>query len=453
MSRTCLESGGSHLFAAAFCLLAAGVLTACSLNDFGRTPCSDNAECVSAFEGSFVCNDGFCMETSQVPCTTNTECRELVGDGLPEGSASICTNDNCVEIQVSQISCTENGDADCRTLGPGFVCGDPDTVGEQRCAAAIPFQLARDCGVGAQTVSDDSSPPGPRPSVDDFTTTTAGLGNSSNQVLACLGRSAPGDDGFFAVDIEQGQKWHFHLRTAGDPDADPAIYIFQAQGDTCDTRECPAGFGLDACGRGVDEHLSFVAPNTATYFVAIDSSVAGEAEYNLEIYQPDCGADGTEHSEACDGDEPPQGATAGSVCGDDCRWALPAGASSEIERPGANDDPFAANVLTLDAEPAVVSGNVRAGCELDYYLFNVSESVSLVASLTDNGGECRTPTLEFNLLDGNSLSVLQNDSTTGGQCPRIERNLDAGPYYLQLTSQGLSAEFPYVLNVAVTPTE
>jgi hypothetical protein len=56
--------------------------------------------------------------------------------------------------------------------------------------------------------------------------------DDSWQVANCAEGLAPGNDGFFAVDMEQGQKFHFHVNAI---DAiDPVLYVV----DSCDERVC-----------------------------------------------------------------------------------------------------------------------------------------------------------------------------------------------------------------------
>src|SRR5688500_9162741 len=85
----------------------------------------------------------------------------------------------------------------------------------------------------------DDEVPTLEPSPDPRLATTADLAdNFRNDVAACTGRTAPGNDGFFRIDMRAGEKWHFHLKLI-DSEANPAVYILR----NCDERACSATTG------------------------------------------------------------------------------------------------------------------------------------------------------------------------------------------------------------------
>ena len=147
--------------------------------------------------------------------------------------------------------------------------------------------------------------------LSDVTVDLSTLDDDISDIGFCTGADAPGNDGFFGVEMAAGDKWHFHLRTTSGGGLNPAIYVLDS---TCDSRRCMAGDAIDICGVGRDEHLSFVAPQDGTYFVGIDSRISGSASYQLVAVQPVCGDGVVEHSETCDDRNTDDGDGCDSLC-------------------------------------------------------------------------------------------------------------------------------------------
>ena len=89
--------------------------------------------------------------------------------------------------------------------------------------------------------------------------------NNNGSLPSCLGgQAAPGVDFFFRVDMKAGQKWHFHVATAGmTATSDPAVYVLESAFDP--NQSCGTLSGINACPVAFPEHFSFRAPFDQTY--------------------------------------------------------------------------------------------------------------------------------------------------------------------------------------------
>lgn len=275
--------------------------------------------------------------------------------------------------------------------------------------------------------------------------TTALADDHSN--LSCTGRPSPGPDGFFAIDMEAGERWHVHVRrrSAG---ADPVLFVLR---QICDERNCDRPNGLDACRTDSDEHLSLLATAAGRYFVGIDSSNTDGFVGSVEVFRPVCGDGRQEHGESC---EP--GVDPSLACNDQCRVVL-APSASEHE---VNDDAFMANELDLTgATTTTVGGRIGALCELDVYAVDVPTGASLRASLwTAGGSDCPagTPAAALQLLGADGIVVLGEGTARGASvCPVIDdtdgfaRSLAGGRYHLRVyaLNDEIARPFDYTLRV------
>ena len=276
-----------------------------------------------------------------------------------------------------------------------------------------------------------------------FSIDTSVLKDDFNQ-LSCTNAAVPGNDGFLAIDMMAGERWHFHVKAPVGSDWNPALYILPS----CDDRGCLAG--IDECGPGQDEHLSFVAENTARYIIGVDARSVGGTAAQLIAIRPSCGNGGDlEHSEPCDH---------GVNCDASCRVLLP-GDGSEVE---PNDDYLGANVMN---QPALVgTTTVRATlggrCDIDVYTFAVPKGGSVTASVVaPGGGACAgdaTP-LKVSLLEGNATNPMLPPKSLGAPvegapCPTLTKSaLAGGNYYLVVApkSQAGAAEIKYELRLEV----
>lgn len=295
------------------------------------------------------------------------------------------------------------------------------------------FALAETCSGDVPMVSAN---------LDDVPIDLSGLRDDISDIGFCTGADAPGQDGFFAVEMSAGEKWHFHLRTNSEDGHNPAIYVL----DSCDSRRCMAGNAIDVCGEGRDEHLSFVAPSDGTYFVGIDSRVVGPATYQLVALQPECGDGAVEHSETCDDSNLDDG----DGCDSACRHELPH-PSSGLEEEEPNDDPTGANVLT--AGTIRPTGRLGGRCDSDMYVLDVAEGTTLDVAVRGAGAVACTdaaPLITLELLAANATSLVTSGTIPGGEfCPSFSLSgLAAGTYYLRLSADENERPFDYTLDVA-----
>lgn len=289
-----------------------------------------------------------------------------------------------------------------------------------------------------------------------FAVDTQGAGDMSRDVAGCTGRIQNGPDLFLAIDAEQGDRWHFHVRV--DPamgGADPAIYVLRG----CDVRACDDGDGLDVCGAGSDEHFTFVPDMSASYVVAFDSSDPGGFAGNVEAYRTVCGDRVQEHSESCDDGNTDDG----DGCDGACRTELSGASPLEVE---ANDDIHSANVLALSpGSTARVRGEIDSLCEVDFFALEVPEGGSVRAALEpEGGGECPAvaegTTLELLELTGVGQARVRATGAppSGSLCAAIgadvtlAQDLPAGTYYLRVAKvQERPDEFRYQVAVTLDP--
>lgn len=273
--------------------------------------------------------------------------------------------------------------------------------------------------------------------LEDVPIDLTGLRDDISDIGFCSGADAPGNDGFFGVAMEAGEKWHFHLSTASSSGLNPAIYILDS---SCDSRRCMAGDAIDLCGAGRDEHLSFVAPRAGTYFVGIDSRLTGGATYQLVALRPTCGNLEIEHSETCDDGNTDDG----DGCDSLCRVELSDG-MAELE---PNDDPTGANHLIGGV--GAVSGVLGGQCDQDLFVVELEEGASLNVAMRGPGGlACgsTTPLFELALLAANGTTRIAEGTFADGEfCPVLDTSgLREGTYYVSATTSESERPFNYTL--------
>ena len=298
-----------------------------------------------------------------------------------------------------------------------------------------PFQLAETCGTGAPMIG--------AAGLHNVAVDLSPLADDVRGVEACTGDATPGADGFFGVEMEAGDKWHFHVRSS--EGFDPAIYILDS---ACDARRCGPGDAIDICRDGRDEHLSFVAPSAGTFYVGVDSRLSVDATYQLVAVRPTCGDGNLEHSETCDDSNTDDG----DGCDSACRVELTAGSNEEQE---PNDDFTGANVLDLDGGSLSLTGRLAGPCDTDLYLVELTDPMDLrVEMLTTAGRECSpdsTPPFSLTLLNDSATSELGAGaaSATNG-CPILEEaDLAAGIYLVSVRSNPEINVMDYSLDVSL----
>lgn len=266
------------------------------------------------------------------------------------------------------------------------------------------------------------------------TSTIALTDTFNSDISACTGSPEPGADGFFKVAMEQGDKWHFHLRVQDQLTANPALYVLRS----CDERACSSETSLDECGTGRDEHLSYVATSTGTFLVGVDSRAAGGFDYEIEVVRTECGDNLPQHSETCDdGNE-----DAGDGCSPDCRAEIADG-DREVE---PNDEVTNANVAGVAPGGTVeVRGQLGGRCDFDMWAVDVPAGGSVLATMLDgNGNACGPESIAYRLelYDRNGHRVEgAGTPREPNTCPSIDAtdtfsvDLDGPRTFLRVTTQ------------------
>lgn len=283
---------------------------------------------------------------------------------------------------------------------------------------------------------------------------TSVLTDRVRDLASCTEFEAKGNDGFFAVDMQLGQKWHFHASIVGEQ-ANPAIYVLRS----CDERTCQVGDAIDDCSDGSDEHLSFTAPATARYFIGIDSRESGGEVYDVLALAPVCGDGVLDHSETCDdGNVVPS-----DGCDELCRFELspasPTMLTFELE---PNDDFSSANLALPEAagSQVKVAGRLGGRCDFDMYAVNVLEGGSISALLFENQGvacDVDTPTFSMQLLDSSGVRNIGDGTVKSGTCPSLDgtdsiaTGLSAGIYFIRLTTDPSNPATDYELHLQANP--
>lgn len=316
--------------------------------------------------------------------------------------------------------------ADATTAGDG---GLPTVALADDCSGAVP-ELALGDDVSVQRAFDTTA------LADDYGT------------LGCIGRPQPGPDGFFAVEMTAGERWHFHVRRQG-TGADPVIFVLDGQ---CLDLACDPPNALDACRADSDEHLSIVAGFTGTHYVGIDSGNADGFAGRVEVFRPVCGDGAQTHGESC---EP--GVTPSVDCTSDCHARLVDGAGEHE----VNDDSYMANLLAATAgTPLTVTGRIGSLCESDVFAIDVPAGGAVAAELLTAGGSaCPEGTLatELQLLGPDGV-VVRGRGAAAGNCPAIAgtetfaTGLAAGRYYLRVYAVNDVVDRPFDYGLRVTLT-
>ena len=248
----------------------------------------------------------------------------------------------------------------------------------------------------------------------------------ANRISDCNGRPAPGNDGFVAIDVTAGERWHFHVvpdPTVSGQDRDPFLYLLP---QSCFAAAC-VNFSNTCTGAG-DEHFAFEALNTETVYLGIDDVNPGGGQYEINAIRLDCGDGVSAHGESCDGD---------ANCMN-CRKVL-SGATPNEAPP--NDNTIEANMITFPASNMLtLTGSIGddGSCTYpDVFQFTVVNAGSdlNVDFLKSDGFACDSGTLTpFRLvlrqLDG-TIVAMGMDSAAG--CEQlIVPDLPAATYFLSI---------------------
>lgn len=324
-----------------------------------------------------------------------------------------------------------DGDGDGNVVDAG---GDGDGDGDGDGPAAL---FVNECNLGT-----DPLPPSPVP----FDVSTLSFDNTW-EVDRCT-VPAIGLDGFFAVSLRAGEKWHFHLKSDNDG-VDPVLYIV----DACDERRCLRAQTSNNCASKV-EHMSFVPDRDGTYMVGLDTVNSGGAELNFLAIQPVCGNGEPEHSEGCeDGNR-----VDGDGCDHLCRTEI--GPGDEESEP--NDDFTSANVVFFANNESEIRGTISGACDLEKFAIDIpqdGQGLSAELLLGPNGTPCAAgdvpENLKLELYEGESL-VGEGLAVPGGNaCPVIDErfafanNLTRGTYHVNFITPDNTENFDYILKLTL----
>lgn len=340
--------------------------------------------------------------------------------------------------------------------GDGDSSGDGDgktdaAVKDDGGSSEIPLHLVNSCGDKDMYLLHDTHAP--------IEVSTVGFTDdvSSTRCFA----SVPGPEGWMAIDMVNGDRWHFHVHPTnkvglGQAVQNPALYMRQ---DCGDDRGCNPGTFLNLCGNGQDEHFTFEATSSTRWLFALDDVNSAAGTYTLTVAKPICGNSVQEHNEACE-----DGNTNNDDgCSQDCRVEL---RSDNMIHSEFNDDWTTANILwVLDTgTPQSVLGDIGGFCDQDMYGFNVPKDGStLTATIGPANGPAGSTDCSKNTADQSPITALRllgsdgrseqkmESSSDPTLCPTlVATGLDAGFYYLSVSGDETKKTFNYKLTVKLS---
>ncbi len=261
---------------------------------------------------------------------------------------------------------------------------------------------------------------------EDIRIDTRTLNNTIGSLPSC-GVSTPSPDGFIAVDVQEAEYWHFHLRvdTANDPDPtarNPVLYLLNS---SCAPTMCSRELLSNFCDAQQDEHFAFTFTNAGMWYLGVDDTNGDGGVYLLDAIKPVCGDDEPEHGEACDGQD---------GCHEDCMWLID---EDNVRERGFNFNQDEANLVQLPPSNELTAfGDIGGfeGCTYpDVFAIDVGAGQTLeVLSRTSTGDACvGAGSPEFTLtLRSAGGSTLQEGPVTDG-CANLGRTFtDAGRFFV-----------------------
>jgi hypothetical protein len=234
----------------------------------------------------------------------------------------------CSLADASRYQALPEGPVDGGTMDADGATPDPDAGVD----AGPPDQLAVDgCGDDDVYVITDSE--------EGIVVDTRPFASDVNSLPGSCGVSAPGPDAFFAVDVQAGEYWHFHLAVSPtDPDRpnrDPILYLLNA---SCAETQCSRELFANYCDSAGDEHFGFQFNESGRWYIGIDDGNPSGGLYTLGAYRPTCnGTAPAEHGESCDGEE---------GCTEDCRRVID---EDSVTESGFSFNVQEANLIRLSA--------------------------------------------------------------------------------------------------------
>jgi hypothetical protein len=294
-------------------------------------------------------------------------------------------------------------------------------------------QLVQQCGTATPSLPQRES---------KFEVSTLSLRNQVDRSngLTCVDDQDPvGNEGFLAVTMQSGDTWHFHVAPvrSGSEARDPSVYMLD--GDSCDVR-----------GDRSDEHFTFTAPRSATYYLGIDDRHPGGGTYTVDAIKVICGNGQPQHGKACD-----SGKTDDPRCDRQCRVVLDPDNPQETL---VHDDFNLANVISFagGANSISIAGTI-GGCQRDYYTFDAKGGDRARITLLDRDQKCQgTGRVEVQLQRLNNSTIETQQVGAGQDCQSLLTDkLTEARYYIRLQDKmlvgGDAAPITYKLKVELNP--
>ncbi len=313
-----------------------------------------------------------------------------------------------------------------------------DSGSEQRTdAASQTFQVAEYC---------DKDVPVRMESSDVFVIdNTASLLDNANDLSGCgIARELRGGDGFLAVQMSAGEKWHFHLH--GSADQDLALYLLP----TCDSRSCTKA--VDRCPKGQDEHMTVVVPSAGLYYLGLDG-VEGPAGSTVTLLavKPVCGDGKKVHSEGCDDGN----ITDGDGCDSRCRYEISNAGATAFTEAEPNGDTFSANVVHIpgDLGTVTIKGQTGGPCDTDVFAVKVPAGETLQAIMRNEANvacPAGVPTVAMKISDAQGSTLATGvPSAQSGTCPTVTLGpvAAAAEYYVSFATDNSTTPFKYQLEI------
>ncbi|MCB9611488.1 MAG: hypothetical protein H6722_03440 [Sandaracinus sp.] len=273
---------------------------------------------------------------------------------------------------------------------------------------------------------------------EDLLVDTRVFRSTVNSLPGSCNVGAAGNDAFFAVDVQAGEYWHFHLRMSNDdPDPmnrNPILYLLNA---SCAETQCSRELFANYCDSRQDEHFGFQFNESGRWYIGIDDSNAGGGVYLLDAIRPTC--DGTpEHGEACDG---------GEGCSADCRRILN---DESVFETGFNFNVFEANLIELPASNNLtIQGDIGGfeGCAYpDVYAIDIpAGSMLRVDELGADGNPCTgTGASSIQVAIQNRTGMTRATSTAVMGCASTNANFPTeGRFFIVVTDARADRRTPY----------
>lgn len=280
----------------------------------------------------------------------------------------------------------------------------------------------------------------------------------------CISAPTVGNDAFYKLALQQGEKWHFHIKNHS-PEVNPAIVVLPG----CDSRTCNAGTAVDLCDSGSDEKLSMIVPKSGTYYLGVDTREPGGGDFELMAFKPNCGDGVVEPGEACDDGNQ----VANDGCDQYCRAEISATdangqgglLANEIEPNDAGAD---ANIVKFgdlppNAERSItVQGRIGQWCDRDTYAVEVPDGMSIAVNVLPNSGSaCAADEAPIKLAlcnpDGNTVRAT-GKAPEEGMCPELNSsiagttNLVGNTYFLRIRTSESHSRMDYNLEIRIEET-